>query len=429
MVACLSVKAQGPLVNGYSHLGYIGSVSNIDAWTFSANAGDAIIVRAGEIYQDGYFDPRLQVFGPGVGLVASNYGSDAVEVAFTATTSGTFTVYVDDFSSNATNYYRINLVKTGSPLFVSLGDEGGPMTSGLTHYGTITIGDLDAWTVSATAGETIIVRMGETNDFGGFYPRVRIYSPNGILLSPYFGSWGNYAGEISVTASNTGDFIVVAGDNNATQSLSGTGNYRIKLAKIGAPFSVSPNDEGGPMISGLTNFGTIPTGDMDLWTFNALAGNRLILQLTKLSGGTSFNPEMRLYGPNGVLLNTVWQNTTVQIDRIIPTSGNYTLLVGETLQDLTGTTPGAGTYQLTGVGISSALTLNKPIINGTNIVISAVGGMAGSNCVLLSSTDLTLPLNNWTPIRTNQFSTFGEFSVTNVHNVGVTQQYYRVRTP
>src|SRR5207247_2334482 len=103
--------------------------------------------------------------------------SAAAEVAVTAGSSGTFLVVAGDFSSGlaGSGTYRLTLAKTGTAVVVSPGDQGGPLTNGAMHTGTIDVGDLDVWTVTASAGEAIVVRMGETTT--GVWPQLRIYSP------------------------------------------------------------------------------------------------------------------------------------------------------------------------------------------------------------------------------------------------------------
>jgi len=51
-------------------------------------------------------------------------------------------------------------------------------------------------------------------------------------------------------------------------------------------------------------------------------------------------------------------------------------------------------------------------------------GTATSNYVILVSTNLTLPLANWTPLRTNQFDANGQFRYTNSVSAVKPRQFY-----
>jgi rhamnogalacturonan endolyase len=84
--------------------------------------------------------------------------------------------------------------------------------------------------------------------------------------------------------------------------------------------------------------------------------------------------------------------------------------------------------------VVQALPPNPPHFNsvglvGTNLVMSGNGGTAGSNYYVLASTNLLLPLVQWTPIVTNQFGTNGGFNFTNGVNSGTPLRFYRLQVP
>src|SRR5207249_2629530 len=108
--------------------------------------------------------PWLRVFGPNGVLLAQDFNAAAAEVTVRATNSGTFLVVVGDGNAGrfGTGNYRLSLAKTGSPLVISANDEGGSLTNGTTYLGNIETGDMDPWTFTAKAGESIVVRVGET---------------------------------------------------------------------------------------------------------------------------------------------------------------------------------------------------------------------------------------------------------------------------
>src|SRR5205085_1450191 len=224
-----------------------------------ANSGDAVVVRVGKTTDtSGNFNPWVRLYSPNGALLDSGFGSLAGEATVTATNSGQFTVVVGDGNGllSGSGTYRLTLAKTGDPVVVSSGDDGGPMTNGVMHTGTISTGDLDLWTFSANSGDALVVRIGDVVDSSGnFTPWIRLYSPAGKLLGSGFGV---VAGEVAVTATNTGTYIAVAGDGNG--ALRGAGDYRLTLVKTGDPVVISAGDEGGPMTNGMMHQGTISTG-------------------------------------------------------------------------------------------------------------------------------------------------------------------------
>ena len=63
------------------------------------------------------------------------------------------------------------------------------------------------------------------------------------------------------------------------------------------------------------------------------------------------------------------------------------------------------------------------------MVMSGSGGPANANYYLLSSSNLTLPLANWTRLVTNQFDATGGFTYTNALNQNSAQWFYRLQLP
>jgi hypothetical protein len=74
---------------------------------------------------------------------------------------------------------------------------------------------------------------------------------------------------------------------------------------------------------------------------------------------------------------------------------------------------------------------SRPVItsirfSGTDIVLTAANGVAGGTCCTLASTNVTLPLSQWTPVMTNVLATDGDFVVTltNAVNAGTLRQQF-----
>jgi len=80
--------------DGTSYLATI-ETGDIDPWTFSANAGEYVIVRMGEVTTTG-FTPWLRLYSPNGVLLDQDFNAGAAEVAFRATNSGVSAVVVGD---------------------------------------------------------------------------------------------------------------------------------------------------------------------------------------------------------------------------------------------------------------------------------------------------------------------------------------------
>jgi trimeric autotransporter adhesin len=340
----------GPMTNGEAHVGNL-PVGDLDLWSFAANAGDNLVVRMGQMSDTNNFDPWIRLYGPNGALLASETGANSTEATFRATNSGTFLVLVANdpyYSDAAGGTYLLTLAKTGSPIVVSPGDEGGPLTNGVTHLGIMPLGDLDLWSFTANTGDSIVLRAGQMSETGNFDPWIRLYGPDGALIAS---DAAVAAAEVAVRATNSGTFLVlIANDPYYSDAASGT--YTLNLAKTGSPIVVSPGDEGGLLTNGLAHLGTMPVGDLDLWNFTAKTGDNLVLRVGQIVDTASFTPWIRLYGPDGALLGSVFGAAVGEIALRATNSGTFLVLIAN--NDYYNNA-GSGTYILTLAKTGAAL--------------------------------------------------------------------------
>ncbi len=299
--------AQTALSNGASQAGTLPA-NTTNAYTFAANTGDNIVLRLGTTG----FDGDLNLYGPDGALLKTAASGVDAELDYTATNSGTFTARVRSYSPGGTGTYVLHLAQFPEPFIVPASDEGGPMTNGGNHAGTISLGDLDLWSFTANAGDNIVLRLGTT----GFDGDLNLYGPNGALLKT---AASGVDAELDYTATNSGTFTALV----RSYSSGGTGTYVLHLAQFPEPFIVPASDEGGPMTNGGNHAGTISLGDLDLWSFTANAGDNIVLRL----GTTGFDGDLNLYGPNGALLKTVASGVDAELDYTATNSGTFTALV------------------------------------------------------------------------------------------------------
>ena len=73
--------------------------------------------------------------------------------------------------------------------------------------------------------------------------------------------------------------------------------------------------------------------------------------------------------------------------------------------------------------------LGNPIVTSSSVTLNGSGGMPTSNFYVLSSTNLTLSLSNWTRLLTNQFDGSGYFNFTVDPDPNAAQSFYRVQLP
>ncbi len=359
----------GAVTNGGNHTGTI-QVGDLDPWTFTATAGQAIIVDIGETGANSAFVPWIRLFGPTGAIVAfgNNWGDLAAQFQVTAPATGAYTLVVStaDAGNDASGTYTLTVVRpVGAPV-VSAGDHGGPISNGGNHAGTIHVGDLDPWTFTATAGQSIIVDIAETGANSAFVPWIRLFGPTGVIV-PFGNNWGDLAAQFQVTAPATGAYTLVVSTADAGNDASGT--YTLTVVRpVGAP-AVSAGDHGGPISNGGNHTGTIHVGDLDPWTFTATAGQSIIVDIGETGANSAFVPWIRLFGPTGVIVpfGNNWGDLAAQFQVTAPATGAYTLVVSTADAG----NDASGTYTLTvvrpvGAPAVSAGDHGGPISNGGN---------------------------------------------------------------
>jgi hypothetical protein len=72
---------------------------------------------------------------------------------------------------------------------------------------------------------------------------------------------------------------------------------------------------------------------------------------------------------------------------------------------------------------------NYVAASGSNLVLGGVGGPSNGVYALLTSTNVTLPVNQWLPVATSHFDSAGAFSITNNPGPGSAQRFYLLRVP
>src|SRR5262249_40315525 len=77
----------------------------------------------------------------------------------------------------------------------------------------------------------------------------------------------------------------------------------------------------------------------------------------------------------------------------------------------------------------SASILSARLVNGTNVVVHGTNNNGGQNFhyAVLTSTNLLVPLSNWTSVVTNSFNVDGTFDYTNVIVTGTPRQFIEVK--
>jgi hypothetical protein len=333
-----------PLVQfGEVVFGSIGAPGQTQEYTFMANAGDVILIRASR--ETGDLWPRIQLRGPGGELLRDDHSPVHVELTVKVPRGGTHRIQVSDgFDEEGVGTYRLYLQR--------LNDAGAstPLSFGHTAGGAIAqAAEMDAFTFSAEEGDIILTRVSADPDTGDLWPEVRLYDPAGELLNKkhdpshaefttnlparYYaflpavlrargflaaGKPGTATGA-SFEATHSGTYTVLVGDGfNGTL----TGPYGLYVQRLNGPGNTS-----GLSFGELHSSTILQAAEMDTYTFAGSAGDKVLVAINRVSG--DLHSEIRLYDPTGSLINTAKDATHAEATGSLPVTGTYTLLVGD----------------------------------------------------------------------------------------------------
>ncbi len=349
---------------GETETGSISLPGQTVSYTFGANAGEVVDFTA--TTTGGTLSPKLQLYDSHGKLISAAYngycqGSTVEMNTVLLTETDVYTLDVSDCSGTDTGKYALYGQGTNHPM------EAKSLPFAETQAGNINLAaQSNTYTFEANVNDEIDFTVTTTN--GSLSPKIRLYSgSNGTLVDQTWNGYcqGSTLEMNSVKIPATGTYTVLVGDCSDTS----TGEYEIYAQRTNHP----PNPASLP-------FGQTQTGDIraaaqsNTYTFVANANDEIDFTMTTTSG--SLSPKIRLYEPNGILLDQAWngycQGSTLEMMTKLPVSGTYTVLVGDCSDTNT------GSYNL------YAQRTNNP--SGAAILPF---GPAGSNLIGLAAQSIT----------------------------------------
>jgi Ca2+-binding RTX toxin-like protein len=224
-------------------------------------------------------------------------------------------------SSKTTRQPRVDVLEPRR-LFTAL-------TPGLSVTGTIaTPSQVDTYTVPVTAGQTLVVALGETVTTA-FDPQVQLIDPNGTPVRTDSNEIGVF---YTTTATTTGTYTLKISDAGSND----TGSYQLTV------FTPTPNfsygEEGAEAESGRRRAATIGPGDLDVWTITTNAGQFISAEIAANTTGENINLGGILFAPDGSIVGQETSHTGLSIDvnHATTQSGTYFFVVYEPDANLTG---------------------------------------------------------------------------------------------
>ena len=166
--------------------------------------------------------PVIEFYDPSGRLLDPNNLSLTVQsINATAPVTGAYTVVVTEYGRNESGTYQIDLGVV--PYASDLSSDAGLLTSGATESSVLQAGDFHLRMISVEALDVIDLTLLDTGGTS-FTPRLRLYSPDGILLAD---NLGNTTTVVNHTSGFSGVYFLVVSDNGddhaGNYDLTGTG--------------------------------------------------------------------------------------------------------------------------------------------------------------------------------------------------------------
>ncbi|MGD0630050.1 MAG: pre-peptidase C-terminal domain-containing protein [Terracidiphilus sp.] len=303
-----------PLLFGQTQPGTIDTAAQSNTYTFSANAGDVVDFTV----TPSSGSPKIRLYNPDGTLNSQviaydcNAGPQELNTSILPTT-GTYTVLVGYCGDTNTGDYELYSQRTNNPTGAVA------LPPGETQAGLIgSAAQSNTYTFSASAGNVVDFTITPTSGS----PKIRLYNPDGTLNSQVI-AYDCNAGPQELNTSTlptTGTYTVLVGYCGDTN----TGNYTIYSQLTNNPFGAAQIDW-DQVQAGVIN----SAAQSNTYTFVGNASDVVDFTVTPASG----SPKIRLYNPDGTLNSQViayacdagpqeLNNAT------LPTTGNYTVLVG-----------------------------------------------------------------------------------------------------
>ncbi|WP_428938236.1 pre-peptidase C-terminal domain-containing protein [Fontivita pretiosa] len=306
----------GPVFSNQRRIGAI-EPGDLDVYTVDANAGDAIAVDVGAISGTNFL-PVVRVFAPNGSPLTDFVGSASLDQL---AQTGTYSIAVYDYGSDHVGTYGFTVLRMpATPLTTVADADSGPTLSNQRQIGTIDPGDLDVFTFEAGAGDSIGIDVGSLGGVN-FLPLIRVFAPNGLPMSGFVGSFEG------VQMPLTGTYYVAVHDNGNDH----TGTYALTMLRF--PAEPVFDTESGTILSNQRRVGAIDSGDLDVFTFHANAGDSVAIDVGAASG-VNFLPLIRVYAPNGLPMDAFAGSAA--FDQL-PQTGTYSIAVHDNGDDHTGT--------------------------------------------------------------------------------------------
>ena len=241
---------------------------------------------------------------------------------------------VSDTKGYQTGDYGLTVQRTNHPGNATAAKFGVPLTNTIGNPG-----EEDTYSFTAKKGDQISVDMGS----GAINPQIKFYGPSGDLIAENSAGYGVTDIGLLPKVNQTGTYTVLVSDTKGYQ----TGDYGLTVQRTNHPGNATPIKNLSSLSDTINNLGQV-----DAYSFTGQAGTKISFNM----GSGAINPQIELYSPDGLLIRSVadWNSQDMELVATLTQNGPYTVLVSDT----GGTNTGDYGVTLASLGKPKGLTKN-----------------------------------------------------------------------
>ncbi|MGF1501809.1 MAG: CARDB domain-containing protein [Paracoccaceae bacterium] len=343
-----TVETAGELTIGESVAGAIEREGDRDWFAIDLLAGQDYVfeLKGAETGDGSLADPELRLLAPDGTPITGDDDSGAGEnarIELVAPENGTFFLSAGEYLDNATGSYRLSAQVPQPDLIV----EGFALGAILWAPGaTISASWAVANLGSAGAIDTAATLYLSSDPEVAVSDRALLTDPSSGPIEPGGSAASGPVGAFQVPADLAPGtyYAAVLADPDGAVAETDEGNNLsavIAVEVFADDYGATPPTAGSLEIGGTESGVLEVAGDRDWFAVELVAGGEYVFEQRGLASedGTLADPELRLYGPGGALIDgndNGGTGTNARLDFIAPEDGTYFLAAGEYLDNATG---------------------------------------------------------------------------------------------
>ena len=291
-------------------LGELTHQAEIDAFSYTASAGDVIVARMRS--EDGSIESRIRIYDPAGNLIEegnSSGGTTRINT-FSIPADGTYTILAYDGNGNDTGNYGFSF-QVINPTACAENIECGTVSADLNI-----IAEMHAYAFNANVGDLININM---RGGAGVEAELELYNAAGVEIANDNPNGGTAKIE-DFSIPTTGTYFIMARDRKGND----IGNYGLSfynMNNLDCATELNCNTDITTSIDGLS--------ESDYYYFQATAGERVMVQMRATSN--SLEGELSLYNSDGFLVaeDSPGGGLCEIVDLVIPSNGTYLIKVND----------------------------------------------------------------------------------------------------